>query len=48
MYKYIVMLKDSDISEFVFAVDSDEAKVKFCKRRGLTMDVTKLSVRRAK
>ena len=46
-YKYIVTVTDIGVSDIVFATDSDEAKAKFCKNRGLTIDLTRLTARRA-
>ena len=46
-YKYIVTVTDIGVSDIVFATDSDEAKAKFCKKRGLTIDLTRLTARRA-
>jgi len=47
VYKYIVTVTDIGVSDTVFANDSDEAKKKFCKNRGLTIDLTRLTARRA-
>lgn len=45
-YKYIVTVTDIGVSDTVFATDSDEAKKVFCRKRGLTIDLTRLTARR--
>ena len=47
IYKYIVSVIGIDVSDTVFATDSDEAKKVFCRKRGLTIDLTRLTARRA-
>lgn len=48
IYKYIVSVIGIDVSDTVFANDSDDAKYKFCRKRGLTIDHIRLAARRAK
>ena len=46
-YKYIVTVIGIGVTDTVFATNSDEAKEKFCKKRGLAIDLTRLTARRA-
>lgn len=48
IYKYIVSVIGIDISDIVFATDSDEAKKVFCRKRGLAIDLKRLTARRTK
>lgn len=45
-YKYTVTVIGIGITDTVFAYDADEAKRKFCKKRGLDIDHTRLTARR--
>ncbi len=44
--KFIVTVKGIGVSDIVFAKDWDEAKRKFCKNRGLTIDPARLTAKK--
>jgi len=46
MYKFEVTVRNIGISEIIIAKSHDEAKAIFCKKRGLTIDRTRLSARK--
>ena len=42
MYKFEVTVKGIGISEIIIAKNWDDAKIKFCKKRGLDIDLKRL------